>query len=352
MCMKIHVSVEDMSEEFYDSLRRRVYTTPKSYLDLISLYTKLLEIKREEKEKNKSRLAIGLKKLIDTNENIAELKDKIEEMVPKLKVKNEELSVIITKVTADKAVADEKEAKVSAEAEIVNKQASEAKVIADDAQTDLAKAAPIMKEAQNAVNDIDRNAIVDIQKMSAPSENIRFMMAGCMTLMGENADWKKGVQKALSNVNDFMFKLKNFDTEKVKEKTWKKVNDTYLKDPRFDPEESKKSSVAVSNICKWAHALYKYSIIVKDVAPKKAKYEEVSKVLKKAEAELKVKTDEVAEVKAKVAELESNMQKMLDEKEALEFEMDRSTKRMTRANKLVGLLADEGVRWKSTVEDI
>jgi hypothetical protein len=43
---------------------------------------------------------------------------------------------------------------------------------------------------------------------------------------------------------------------------------------------------------------------------------------------------------------------MLDEKEALEFEMDRSTKRMTRANKLVGLLADEGVRWKTTVEDI
>ena len=121
MCMKIHVSVEEMSEEFYEALRRRVYTTPKSYLDLISLYTKLLEIKREEKEKNKSRLAIGLKKLIDTNTNIAELKEKIEEMVPKLKVKNEELSVIITKVTADKAVADEKEAKVSAEAEIVNK---------------------------------------------------------------------------------------------------------------------------------------------------------------------------------------------------------------------------------------
>lgn len=121
MCMKIHTSVEEMSDEFWDSLRRRVYTTPKSYLDLISLYTKLLEVKREEMEKNKNRLAIGLKKLIDTNQNIAELKVKIEEMVPKLKVKNEELSVVIEKVTADKAVADEKEAKVSGEAEIVNK---------------------------------------------------------------------------------------------------------------------------------------------------------------------------------------------------------------------------------------
>lgn len=75
-------------------------------------------------------------------------------------------------------------------------------------------------------------------------------------------------------------------------------------------------------------------------------------MLKKAETELKVKTDMVAAVKAKVAELESSMQKMLDEKEQLEFEMDRSTKRMTRANKLVGLLADEGVRWKNTVENI
>jgi len=32
--------------------------------------------------------------------------------------------------------------------------------------------------------------------------------------------------------------------------------------------------------------------------------------------------------------------------------MDRSSKRMVRAEKLVVLLADEGVRWKETVETI
>jgi len=48
MCMRIHISVEEMSEKFYESLRRRVYTTPKSYLDLISLYLKVLEEKRTE----------------------------------------------------------------------------------------------------------------------------------------------------------------------------------------------------------------------------------------------------------------------------------------------------------------
>jgi len=43
---------------------------------------------------------------------------------------------------------------------------------------------------------------------------------------------------------------------------------------------------------------------------------------------------------------------MQDEKEQLEFEMDRSQKRMARAEKLVVLLADEGVRWKQTVQVI
>ena len=43
---------------------------------------------------------------------------------------------------------------------------------------------------------------------------------------------------------------------------------------------------------------------------------------------------------------------MQDEKEELEFNMDRSSKRMMRAEKLVVLLADEGVRWKETVEVI
>jgi hypothetical protein len=37
-CVAIHTSVSAASERFYAELRRRYYTTPKSYLDLINLY--------------------------------------------------------------------------------------------------------------------------------------------------------------------------------------------------------------------------------------------------------------------------------------------------------------------------
>jgi len=91
---------------------------------------------------NKNRLANGLNKLNTTNTNIAELKVSIAEMLPNLDKKNAELKVALVQVNKDKEAANEKEAVVSAEADIVNKKAAEAQEIADDAEADLAAARP------------------------------------------------------------------------------------------------------------------------------------------------------------------------------------------------------------------
>jgi dynein heavy chain len=84
MCMVIHTSVEEEADQFFNQLRRRVYTTPKSYLDLISLYLNTLDVKRHEYNQNRVRLATGLKKLNVTNKSIAELKVKLTELQPLL----------------------------------------------------------------------------------------------------------------------------------------------------------------------------------------------------------------------------------------------------------------------------
>lgn len=48
MCVDIHISVTDMAERFYSELRRRYYTTPTSYLELINLYLAMLGEKRQQ----------------------------------------------------------------------------------------------------------------------------------------------------------------------------------------------------------------------------------------------------------------------------------------------------------------
>lgn len=74
--------------------------------------------------------------------------------------------------------------------------------------------------------------------------------------------------------------------------------------------------------------------------------------MKEAQAELQVKLDEVQKVKDAVAELEAQVNKMQNEKKELEDNMNTSNLRMGRAEQLVVLLKDEGVRWKETVEVI
>ena len=55
-----------MAQKFQQAERRHVYTTPKSFLELLKLYNVLLTSKREAQEAAIERLASGLQKLRDT----------------------------------------------------------------------------------------------------------------------------------------------------------------------------------------------------------------------------------------------------------------------------------------------
>ena len=65
-CTFVHESISQCAERFLRELRRHVYVTPKSYLDLLSSYTTLLSTKRGELAASRQRLVTGVSKLEDT----------------------------------------------------------------------------------------------------------------------------------------------------------------------------------------------------------------------------------------------------------------------------------------------
>ena len=46
ICKQVHLNINETAEDFYKVLRRKVYTTPKSYIDLIQNYKELLKMKK------------------------------------------------------------------------------------------------------------------------------------------------------------------------------------------------------------------------------------------------------------------------------------------------------------------
>lgn len=231
--MMIHTTVEEKSNEFYEKLRRKVYTTPKSYLDLIHLYISSLEVKRDEAMKNKRRLAIGLQKLKDTNVSIADFKIKIEELQPQLKAKNEQIMEALVQVEADSKVANEYERIASEEAKIVNAKKMEAQAIAEDAERDLSAAKPELEAAKLAVSQLDKASIVEIKSFPNPPKAVVIVMEAIMLLLGEKPDWNS-IKSCLSETNVFIERLKTFEVMKCPESTFTKIRNNYLNKPEFD----------------------------------------------------------------------------------------------------------------------
>lgn len=72
-----HTSVNSTSKLYLQNERRYNYTTPKSYLEQITLYSKLLKQKSSELHSKVQRLENGLEKLRSTAKQVDELKKKL-----------------------------------------------------------------------------------------------------------------------------------------------------------------------------------------------------------------------------------------------------------------------------------
>ena len=102
-------------------------------------------------------------------------------------------------------------------------------------------------------------------------------------------------------------------------------------------------------MCTWIIALSSYQKVYKNIVPKKAKLKEVSAAAEEAKSILDEKLAGVRAAQDKVDTLNSQAGKLKDEKAGLESKIKRDQGRMGRAEKLVVLLKDEGIRWKETV---
>lgn len=166
--------------------------------------------------------------------------------------------------------------------------------------------------------------------------------------MGQKKDWKtaKGLMK---NSQTFLKNLKDFDVSQVKESVIQKIRKEYLAKPDFNPATVSRLSVPAGAMCTWIIALSSYQIVYKKIVPKKAKLKEVSAAAEEAKAILDEKLAGVRAAQEKVDTLNAKAGELKDEKASLEAKIKRDQGRMTRAEKLVVLLKDEGIRWKETV---
>ncbi|CAK5102070.1 unnamed protein product [Aphanomyces euteiches] len=346
MCSIVHTTSNEYAVAFQNQLQRHVYTTPKSYLDLIQLYLKMLKIKQTELQNIKSRMEIGVKKLEETNSIVDNLKGELIKLQPVLTQKAAEAEVLLKQVSIDQKAAAEVRARVSNDEAIVGKQAEEVSLLQADAQKDLDIAMPALNNAQNALNSLSKNDITEVKSFAKPPEAVETVMSCVCMLLGEKQTWE-AAQKVLKD-SGFIERLMNYDKDNIPAPLLKKLSKC-VAEPGMSVEVVSKVSKAATSLCMWAHAMDVYSKVAKEVGPKKANLEAMNEKLAAANAVLRTKQEELRVVNERVMLLEKQCKDTLDEKDALAREASTTEKRLVRAEKLISGLSVEGKRWKESV---
>jgi len=179
-------------------------------------------------------------------------------MMPKLAKSNEELAITLEQVRKDKAVADEKEAVVNVEKEIVEKKVAEAKIIKDEVDADFALALPILENAKRIVDSIDKTDIQELKALNNPPEAV-VMVMGCVgTMLGfKKIEWAD-IRQEISDPSQFVKRVLNFDVTTMSEGLLKKVRDKWFKMPAFNAKIVATKSKPAGSLCEWALALSEY----------------------------------------------------------------------------------------------
>eukprot|EP00929_Paragymnodinium_shiwhaense_P038458 TRINITY_DN20312_c0_g1_i3.p1 TRINITY_DN20312_c0_g1~~TRINITY_DN20312_c0_g1_i3.p1 ORF type:complete len:2030 (-),score=489.14 TRINITY_DN20312_c0_g1_i3:63-5702(-) len=348
-CRDVHQLVLQTAVKFEERLRRKVYATPKSYLDLISLYTEMMTEKRQEKETSLSRLQNGVTKIDEANSVVNNLQEELTKMAPFIAQKIKEADELVPVVTEEQAKAQVVKEKVQADEAVVRQQAMEVKAVADDAQADLDYAMPALETALKSLDSLDKKDIQEIKSFAKPPPLVMTTMEAVNLLLQEKPDWDTA-KKVLADTK-FLERLKGFDKDNIPPKVLKQL-EKYVKRDDYTAESVGKVSSAAKSLCMWTHAMDTYSKVAKEVEPKKQKVAELNAQLAAANAALKEKQDALQEILDKVAGLQKQLDDTINEKNTLENEAALTKARLQRADVLTVGLADEGVRWRETVSSI
>ena len=86
---------------FYQTLRRRNYVTPTSYLELIMTFKTLLDIKRQEIMTLKQRYVTGLEKLDFASSQVSVMQQELSDLQPELIKTSAETEKLMIKIEQD-----------------------------------------------------------------------------------------------------------------------------------------------------------------------------------------------------------------------------------------------------------
>ncbi|XP_078090943.1 dynein axonemal heavy chain 3-like [Mustelus asterias] len=338
MCQHFHQSVVALSERFYQTLQRRTYITPTSYLELIKIFKNLLERKRLELLTNKNRYTVGLEKLDFAASQIEIMQQELTDLKPLLMEQDRETEELLRVIANETLEVEIVKRVVEADEATANKAAQEARSIKVECEQKLSVAMPALNNAIAALDTLKASDIALVKTMQNPPSGVRLTLTAICILKGIKPEKKVDpngkaaddywlpAKKMLSDMK-FLESLKDFDKDNIPAKVIAHIRRDFISSPEFQPSVIKNVSSACEGLCSWVRAIEVYDKVAKvkhwhqvkvNYCPKRSKLEQAEAELMIQMEKLNKKRSELTEIQTKLELLQNQLTQKLSTKRELE----------------------------------
>ncbi|KAL7522596.1 hypothetical protein ACHAWX_007291 [Stephanocyclus meneghinianus] len=361
----VHKMVTDVCDEYFNSMRRQVYQTPKSYLSFIAAYKSMYREKLEALKEKETRVKLGLDKLIQGAKDVEAMKV----VLAAEQLKLEEATLSTNKMLESLEVSSA-EAKKEGEhvAGIKARCEADASRIAKEkvsCQNDLAKAQPFVDEANEAINSIKPAHIGEIKKLANPSDIIKLVF-DCVLILFQlplgsiqpkkinmaktEIDWLepsfKQALQMMSNPNflNHLVEFGNTGKDHMNDETIEFLS-VYIELEQFNPSVAKNASTAAEGLCTYVRAMKFYHEASKIVKPKLEALAVAEGQMEAANKALAAAEKRLAACNEKLTDLQGLFEEQTSKKRSIEEGATALQKKMNQASALINGLAGERARW-------
>jgi dynein heavy chain, axonemal len=158
-------------------------------------------------------------------------------------------------------------------------------------------------------------------------------------------------QKLLSEPKKFLENMINYDKDNIPDTLITKIKPMMEKEELSEKKVANASGALVA-VRVWILAMITYHEVLKIVNPKRAIAAEMGAKLAIVQANLAEKQAQVREINAKLDALQKQMDMLVKKEKDLSAEIEDCNKKLVRAEKMIGGLEGEKVRWTDTVKTL
>ena len=360
ICVDMQERVSQLTQRYYQELKRYYYVTPTSYLVLIKTFQGLLGTKRKQVNTIIGKYEKGLSQLAHASNQVAILQVELQDLIPKVVAKQKETAVMMVNIEKSKKQVQEKTKEVEAEEAVAKSKLETSNAIKADCDEALKKVMPIYHAAMRAVTELDKNDITEIKGFKSPPPGALLVIKTLCLMFavpgekvkgqtGKDAQldyWEPAKKKLLTP--ELLKKCQNYEKDNIAPSLIE-ILKPLIEDPNYQDDVLSKVSKAAWGLARWVRAIVQYDEAMKVVKPKQQQLKEAQESSAAAQALWDGALERLRAVEAEMKKLMDEFEATKAEEDRLKNQKDDCERKFKRAGSLIEKLAGEKINWQNSL---